>query len=47
MSIEQAPVTDNDNRCDECGEVIPPTTGGGLANKWHLSGCSLYDPNEY
>lgn len=33
-------------RCSECGEVIPPETGGGLTNLWHLPSCSPYDPDQ-
>jgi len=32
--------------CDECGALVPQTTGGGLANKHHRDSCSLYDPKE-
>lgn len=32
--------------CDECGADIPDHAGGGLANKHHKPGCSLYDPDE-
>lgn len=33
--------------CDECGHTIPtvPTTGG-MANKYHLESCSLYDKDK-
>jgi hypothetical protein len=32
------------DECDECGEAIPAVDGGGLANRFHDSACSLYEP---
>lgn len=29
--------------CEECGELIPVVTDGGLANKHHDESCSLHD----
>ncbi len=40
--VGDSPTADGDE-CDECGHVIPET-GGSLANKYHRSDCSLYDP---
>lgn len=35
-----------DERCDECGNVIPVVVGGGMHNKHHRDSCSLYDPEQ-
>lgn len=32
--------------CEECQAFIPVVNGGGLSNKYHLSSCSLYDPEK-
>ncbi len=38
--------TQDDTMCDECEETIPGACGGGLANRHHKTGCSLYDPDQ-
>lgn len=36
----------DDTICDECKNVIPAVTEGGLFNRHHQDSCSLWDPTK-